>query len=143
VDIRAFDERDREAVAALWREVFPDAPAWNEPLRDIETKLAVQRELFFVARVSGDVVGTAMGGYDGHRGWVYYVAVSPRHRRRGIGAALMRAVEEALLERGCPKLNLQVRSANRGAVAFYRRLGYEVEDRISMGKRLAGTGELE
>jgi ribosomal protein S18 acetylase RimI-like enzyme len=143
VDIRAFDERDREAVAALWREVFPDAPPWNEPLGDIERKLAIQRELFFVARVSGDVVGTAMGGYDGHRGWVYYVAVSPRHRRRGIGAALMRAVEEALLERGCRKLNLQVRSANRGAVAFHRRLGYEVEDRISMGKRLAGTGEVE
>lgn len=143
MDIRPFDERDTEAVAALWREVFPDAPEWNEPLRDVENKLAVQRELFLVACESGDVVGTAMGGYDGHRGWVYYVAVSPRRRRRGIGEALMRAVEEALAGRGCPKLNLQVRSANRGAVAFYRRLGYEIEDRVSMGKRLAGTGDVD
>jgi ribosomal protein S18 acetylase RimI-like enzyme len=134
--VRPFEERDTEAVAALWREVFPDAPPWNQPLRDIERKLAVQRDLFLVACESDEIVGTAMGGYDGHRGWVYCVAVSPGHRRRGIGAALMRTVEDALVERGCPKLNLQVRSSNRGVVDFYEKLGYEVEERISMGKRL-------
>jgi len=136
MEIRYYMESDEAAVAALWREVFPDAPSWNDPLRDIERKLAVQRELFLVACESGRIVGTAMAGYDGHRGWVYYVAVSPAHRRRGIGAALMRAVEEVLEERGCPKLNLQVRGDNREAVGFYEILGYRVEDRVSMSKHL-------
>jgi ribosomal protein S18 acetylase RimI-like enzyme len=143
MDVRPFEESDAEAVAALWRDVFPDAPPWNEPRRDIERKLAVQRELFLVACESERVVGTAMAGYDGHRGWVYYVAVRPSHRRRGIGAALMRSVEDALRERGCPKLNLQVRSSNLGVVEFYGRLGYAVEDRVSMSKRLGGTNEEE
>lgn len=141
MDIRPFEEKDSEAVAGLWGEVFPDAPSWNDPRRDIERKLGVQRELFFVACESGRVVGTAMAGYDGHRGWVYYVAVSPEHRRRGIGAALMRAVEDTLERRGCPKLNLQVRPTNREAVEFYERLGYGIEDRTSMGKRLSESSE--
>lgn len=137
--VRPFEEHDAEAVVALWRDVFPDAPTWNDPRRDIERKLAVERDLFLVACELDRIVGTAMAGYDGHRGWVYYVAVSPAHRRRGIGAALMRSVEEALEKRGCPKLNLQVRSSNRDVVEFYGRLGYAVEDRISMGKLLGGA----
>ena len=139
MNVRPFEESDTEAVAALWRDVFPDAPSRNDPGRDIARKLAVQRELFLVACESDRVVGTAMAGYDGHRGWVYYVAVSPDHRRRGIGAALMRAVEDALERRGCLKLNLQVRPSNRDAAGFYGRLGYEIEDRISMSKRLGGA----
>jgi ribosomal protein S18 acetylase RimI-like enzyme len=132
-------------VAALWREVFPDAPPHNVPEDDIRRKLAVQQELFFVAEEGGEVVGTALAGYDGHRGWVYYVAVEPSRRRRGVGAALMARAEEGLRALGCPKLNLQVRSSNRQAVAFYERLGYAVEERVSMGKLLAaprrGEGE--
>ena len=85
MQIRPFMESDEAAVAALWREVFPDAPSWNRPETDIQRKLAVQRELFLVAVVKGQVVGTAMGGYDGHRGWVYYVVVSPRHRSSEAG----------------------------------------------------------
>ena len=135
--IRSYDEGDEQAVAALWREVFPDAPPRNEPHANIRRKLAVQRELFFVAVESGAVVGTAMGGYDGHRGWVYGVAVSPGYRRRGIGATLMQRVEDELRRLGCPKLNLQIRSDNREAVAFYEGLGYRIEERISMGKSLA------
>lgn len=126
-------------MAALWREVFPDAPAHNVPEEDIRRKLAVQRDLFFVAEESGELVGTALAGYDGHRGWVYYVAVKPACRRRGIGAALMARVEEELAAMGCPKLNLQVRASSREAVAFYQRLGYAVEERVSMGKRLRGA----
>lgn len=136
VKIRSYLESDEVEVAALWREVFPHAPAWNQPELDIQRKLAVQRELFLVATLNDEVVGTAMGGYDGHRGWVYYVAVSPRHRRRGIGTALMRGVEEGLARLGCPKLNLQVRTSNHEVVAFYEQLGYQVEERVSMGKRL-------
>jgi ribosomal protein S18 acetylase RimI-like enzyme len=138
MNIRPYTEADEKAVAALWREVFPGSPAWNHPETDIQRKLAVQRELFFVATQGDKVVGTAMGGYDGHRGWVYYVAVSPRYRRQGIGAALMRQVEEGLARLGCPKLNLQVRADNHQVVHFYEKLGYKTEERVSMGKRLPG-----
>ncbi len=136
ISIRPYAESDQSAVAALWREVFPGAPAWNYPETDIQRKLAVQRELFLVAVLDGELVGTAMAGYDGHRGWVYYVAVDPRHRRQGIGSMLMQEVEARLARLGCPKLNLQVRADNHQVVAFYQKLGYEVEERVSMGKRL-------
>ncbi len=142
IDIRPFEDGDEGAVAALWREVFPDDPPWNEPSRMIAGKREVQRELFFVATENGRLAGTAMGGYDGHRGWVYAVAVRPELRRRGIGALLMARLESALTDIGCPKINLQVRAGNEAVVAFYRRLGYSVEQRVSMGKLLidAPTG---
>ncbi len=137
LEIRPYIETDEANVAALWREVFPSAPAWNHPETDIRRKLTVQRELFLIATIDSQVVGTAMGGYDGHRGWVYYVAVSPRHRRQGIGTALMKAIEEKLTKMGSPKLNLQVRAEDREVVAFYESLGYRIEQRVSMGKLLA------
>jgi ribosomal protein S18 acetylase RimI-like enzyme len=136
VEIRPYSESDETAVVELWREVFPDAPSWNIPEADIARKLTVQRELFLVATIEEEIVGTAMGGYDGHRGWVYYVVVSSRYRRQGIGTALMKRVEEGLMQLGCPKVNLQVRASNEEVVRFYKRLGYEVEERVSMGKRL-------
>jgi hypothetical protein len=134
MQIRPYTEADEAAVVRLWRIVFPDAPAWNDPETDIRRKLSFQRELFFVAEVDSEIVGTAMAGYDGHRGWVYYVAVSPRNRRRGVGTALMKRVERDLTELGCPKLNLQIRSSNQEVVSFYEKLGYRVEDHVSMGK---------
>jgi ribosomal protein S18 acetylase RimI-like enzyme len=136
MEIRPYTETDETAVATLWREVLPDAPSWNRPETDIRRKCAIQRELFLVATIDSKLVGTAMAGYDGHRGWVYYVAVSPQHRRRGIGTALMQKVERALAELDCPKLNLQVRSNNEEVVAFYKKQGYTVEERVSMGKLL-------
>ena len=137
LEIRPYLESDEAGVAGLWREVFPDSPSWNHPETDIQRKLRVQRELFLVATIDSRLVGTAMAGFDGHRGWVYYVAVSPNHRRQAIGSNLMSAVEEKLAAVGCPKLNLQVRASNDEVVAFYKRLGYETEERVSMGKRLA------
>ena len=134
--IREFTESDTATVAALWREVFPDNPPHNRPEDDIKRKLKIQRELFFVAELDLRIVGTAMGGYDGHRGWVYYVAVDPRYRKRGIGEALMRKVEDGLRAIGCHKINLQVREGNEEVVAFYKKLGYHVEPRVSMGKKL-------
>jgi ribosomal protein S18 acetylase RimI-like enzyme len=116
--------------------VFPEAPPWNDPVQDIRRKLAVQRELFLVATVNAKLVGTAMGGYDGHRGWVHYVAVHPDHRRRGIGTALMREIEKRLAALGCPKLNLQVRGSDEDAVTFYKKIGFAIEERVSMGKLL-------
>ncbi len=138
VVIRVYQDSDEAGVVALWREVFPDAPPWNDPLTDIRAKQSHQPELFFVAVVGASVVGTVMAGYDGHRGWVHYVAVKSTYRRRGIGTALMARAEEALARMGCPKLNLQVRGHDRNAISFYRRLRYEVEDRVSMAKRFGG-----
>ena len=134
--IRPYREEDESDVAALWREVFPDNSPWNIPENDIKRKLNVQRELFFVAESDGMIIGTAMAGFDGHRGWVYYVAVKEDHRKQGIGKALMERVEKELRNIGCTKLNLQVRSSNTGVVDFYKNLGYIVEDRVSMGKLL-------
>jgi ribosomal protein S18 acetylase RimI-like enzyme len=141
IEIRTYDESDESAVAALWDDVFPGPSPWNEPHAAIRRKLSVQRELFFVAEVDGEIVGTVMGGYDGHRGWIYSVAVSPSHRRVGIGARLMRRVERELRARGCPKVNLQVHGGNTGAVSFYESLGYAAEDRVSMGKVMADPPE--
>jgi ribosomal protein S18 acetylase RimI-like enzyme len=136
MDIRPYDDADEAAVIALWNEVLPDAAPHNDPATAIRNKLAVERDLFFVAAEGGAVVGTVLGGYDGHRGWVYSLAVGPQCRRRGVGSALVRRLEQALAARGCLKVNLQVRSSNAGVVAFYEKLGYAVEPRVSMGKRL-------
>jgi len=137
--IRPYQETDEADVTALWGEAFPTSPTWNDPRLDIQRKLSIQRDLFLVALVDGKVAGTAMAGYDGHRGWVYYVAVSASYRRQGVGTGLMKRVEEGLRAIGCPKLNLQVRPGNSEAVRFYESLGYLVEDRVSMGKLLAGS----
>ncbi len=135
--VRCFEAADEPGVTDLWRETLPDDRPWNTPEVIIQQKLAVQPELFFVAARGPEIVGTAIGGYDGRRGWVYCVAVDERHRRRGVGQALMNRVEQALADLGCPKLNLQVDSSNQEVVRFYESLGYRVEERVSMGKRLA------
>jgi len=136
VEIRVYCESDEKAVVALWTDVFKKAEPRNEPHFVIAKKLATRSELFFVAVDDASVVGTAMGGFDGHRGWIYTVAVRPDLRRLGIGTALVRRVESALAALGCPKVNLQVLGSKVAVVAFYERLGFAVEDRISMGKCL-------
>ena len=137
--ITGYENRHFAGVDALWREVFPDDPPWNRAEMAIPAKLAVQPELFLVALDGERVVGSVMGGYDGHRGWIYALAVEPSHRRRGIATALLRAIEQHLAAAGCGKVNLQVRASNTGPIAFYEALGYTVEPRISMGKRLRGN----
>jgi ribosomal protein S18 acetylase RimI-like enzyme len=136
MQIRPYEDPDEQGVIALWGEVLRDSAPHNDPATSLRKKLAVERDLLFVAEVDGAVVGTVMGGYDGHRGWVYSVAVGPRYRRRGIATALIRRLESALAERGCLKVNLQVRASNAGVIAFYEKLGYRVEEIISMGKRM-------
>jgi ribosomal protein S18 acetylase RimI-like enzyme len=142
MEIRQYIESDEQQVSALWREVFPNNPWWNVPELDIRRKLKVQRELFLVALIDEVIVGTAMAGYDGHRGWVYYVTVKPEIQRQGIGEALMKRVEQDLILHGCTKLNLRVRATNKQVVAFYKKLGYKVEDMVSMGKLFAKTRNL-
>ncbi len=134
--IRQFEDADGSAVILLWDAVSRSDAPHNDPALAIRNKLAVGRDLFLVAECDGAVVGTVMGGYDGHRGWVYAVAVSPGYRRRGIATALIRRLEGELAERGCLKVNLQVRGSNGEAVSLYEKLGFRVEDRVSMGKRL-------
>jgi len=133
--IRAYKSRDEDAVVALWRECGLTRP-WNDPRRDIQRKLTEQPELFLVGIYENALVATAMIGFDGHRGWVYYLAVAPEYRRKAFGRRLMQEAERMLIERGCPKINLQVRSENTEAVAFYRRLGYLQEERLNFGRRL-------
>lgn len=134
--IRPYEIADEPGVIALWREALADSAPHNEPGQALRMKREAGDGLLFVAELNGDVVGTAMGGYDGHRGWIYSVAVGESLRRQGIGSALLRRLEEELIERGCLKVNLQVRSTNAAVIAFYEQLGYSIEERISMGKRL-------
>lgn len=135
MNIRPYTESDEATVVALWHTCGLTRP-WNDPHKDIARKLQVQRELFLVGEVAGETMASVMAGYDGHRGWMNYLAVSPAHRGQGHGAALVRQVEQLLLERGCPKLNMQVRASNAGILAFYRHLGYAPDEAVSLGKRL-------
>jgi len=136
IDIRPYRMDDKLEIIQLWKKVFPETPLHNDPLRDIQRKLKIQPGLFLVAAIDHFLVGTAMAGYDGHRGWIYYIAVDPAYRRKGIGTALMRKAEGLLAQKDCPKLNLQIRANNSDLQAFYEKLGYSVEERISMGKQL-------
>ena len=124
-------------IDELWTEAFPDDPPWNRAILAVPAKMAVQPELFLVAIIGDRVVGSVMGGYDGHRGWLYTAAVLKSHRGVGIGAKLVREAERQLQHMGCTKINLQVRSTNTPVIGFYERLGYSVEERVSMGRRLA------
>ena len=135
--IRPYREADEPEVAALWSAIFPEQRPWNQPARYIARKLAVQRELFLVGEIDGRVVATVVAGFDGVRGWAYHLAVAPANRRLGYGRAMMEAAEARLAALGCPKLNLQILGDNSAVARFYERLGYAVEERVSMGKLLA------
>lgn len=134
-EIRPFEARDGEAVVALWHACGLVVP-WNDPVKDIERKLRVQGEMFLVGSLGGGLVATVMAGYEGHRGWINYLAVAPEQRRQGLGRRMMEAAQARLYAMGCPKINLQIRKSNRSAVDFYRSLGYVEDESISMGKRL-------
>ena len=133
--IRPFQLADQTAVIALWQMCELTRP-WNDAGLDIQRKLAVNPEWFLVGELQGEVVASAMFGYEGHRGWVNYLAVHPAHQSQGFARAMMAYGEQLLLSAGCPKLNLQVRSSNSQALAFYARLGYGIDEVVSLGKRL-------
>ncbi|ALJ20143.1 GNAT family acetyltransferase [Microbacterium sp. No. 7] len=134
-EIREFDARDTDETVALWEACGLTRP-WNDPRADIARKLASQPELFLVAEDASRIVGSVMAGYDGHRGWMYYLATAVSHRGQGLGRALVAEVERRLEVRGCPKAQLMVRSDNRRATGFYAALGYEANDVLVLGKRL-------
>jgi ribosomal protein S18 acetylase RimI-like enzyme len=126
---------DEDAVVALWSRCGL-LRSWNDPHKDIARKRRVQRELFLVCKVEDEVVASVMGGYDGHRGWINYLAVDPQFRRRGLGRKLMEEVEHRLQSVGCSKINLQIRRENVEAIAFYERIGFSEDVVLSFGKRL-------
>ena len=134
--IRTFEDSDEPAVTHLWELCFPGDPPRNRPSDVIRRKSQVQPELFLVGLCDGQLVATAIGGYDGYRGWVYHVATDPGCRGLGFGRQIMAEVERRLRAMGCPKLNLQVRATNKEVVAFYRSLGYSQDEVVSMGKLL-------
>jgi ribosomal protein S18 acetylase RimI-like enzyme len=133
--VRAFERRDTDAVVELWHECGLTRP-WNDPHKDIERKLTTQPDLFLVAEDETAVIGSAMIGFDGHRGWVYYLAVDPARRGEGHARVLMAEAERRLIERGCPKIMLMVRAQNTAVVDLYEHLDYIREDTLLLGKRL-------
>lgn len=133
--IRPMAVADTDAVIALWRDCDLTRP-WNDPARDIHRKLALADDLLLVGTVDDRVVGTVMAGYEGHRGWINFLAVDPTERGAGHGRVLMAVAETRLRSLGCPKINLQVRATNPDAIAFYQRIGFTQDDAVSLGKRL-------
>lgn len=135
MNIRPFHRADTEQVVALWHRSGL-LSATNDPYRDIERKLLVDAELFLIGEQDGRVVASIMAGYEGHRGWLNYLAVDPERRRQGLGRLIVAAAEDLLRTKGAPKINLQIRTSNLEVIAFYRSLGYLQDEVISMGKRL-------
>lgn len=131
--IRKFDKNDDTELIHFWRNAFPNDPPHNAPEKMLHAKLAVD-DLIYIVESEGQIVGACMAGYDGHRGWLYAVAVSSSHRRLGIGKQLITHTIQALKDLGCIKLNLQIRADNTQVKHFYQSLGFEVEERLSMGQ---------
>lgn len=133
--IRPFQPADEFAVVQLW-ESAGLTRSWNNPVKDIQRKLSVQREWFLVGLVDERIMASVMAGYDGHRGWINYLAIDPNYQRQGYGRVMMASAERLLLEAGCPKINLQIRQDNVAAIAFYQNIGFSEDAVISFGKRL-------
>ena len=133
--IRRYDPIDEKKVVHLWKACGLVVP-WNDPHRDILRKLRVQGDLFLVGLLDGRIVATAMAGYEGHRGWINYLAVHPDQQRSGLGREMMDEVEARLRALGCPKINVQVRTSNKGVIDFYRAVGFKDDEVVSLGKRL-------
>ena len=137
--IRPFEISDEPEVIALWNACKLVVP-WNDPEKDILAKIKFQPDWFLVGVINGKIISTVMVGYEGHRGWINYLAVSPEFQRKGIGTRMMIEAEHLLKAVGCPKINLQIRTSNTDVILFYESLGYSPDDVVSMGKRLMTHG---
>lgn len=135
IEIRQYETSDEMQVVQLWTDCDLIVP-WNNPHRDIQRKLDAQPELFLVGCLADTIVAAVMAGYDGHRGWINYLAVHPDHQHTGIAKRMMDEAERLLRAAGCPKINLQVRRSNTKVIEFYRKIGYKLDDVVSLGKRL-------
>jgi ribosomal protein S18 acetylase RimI-like enzyme len=133
--IRPFQTEDEDALVALWK-MCELTVSWNNPRKDISRKLQVQPELFLLGFLDSRLIASVMGGYEGHRGWINYLAVHPDFQEKGYGQEIMNSVETRLREMGCPKINLQIRRGNDRIASFYQKLGFTYDHVVSMGKRL-------
>jgi len=134
--IRTYTHSDEQDVTKLWKECHLLSPA-NNPKQDIQRKCNENPELFFVMEEKGRIIGSCLSGYDGHRGWIYYLAISPDHRKKGLGEKLVAHAEQALKKIGCPKIDLMVRDTNKGVIDFYHRIGYHDDPVVVLSKRLS------
>ena len=135
IKIRHYNDSDQEKVIKLW-ELCELTRQWNNPIKDIQRKLTVQSELFLVLEKDGEILGSIMGGFDGHRGNVNYLGIHPDHKNKGLGKLLMNRIEVELIKMGCPKINLMVRDANINVQQFYKVIGYKEQKVVVFGKRL-------
>jgi len=135
MEIRIFQDEDVSAVVLLWQRCNLTVP-WNDPVLDIDRKKKHQPELFLVGLMENRLIATAMGGYDGHRGWIYYLAVDPDFSKRGFGSLIINEVEQRIKRTGCPKINVMVRKSNQAIVDFYYNHGYVLDEVSCLGKRL-------
>jgi ribosomal protein S18 acetylase RimI-like enzyme len=135
LNIRPFQSSDESDLIALWARCNL-IRSWNDPRKDIQRKLQVQPELFLVGMFNDTLAASVMAGYEGHRGWINYLAVSPDYQGQGLGRQIMHAAEERLRAMGCAKINLLVRSTNQTVLDFYDRLGYTRDEVFCLGKRL-------
>jgi ribosomal protein S18 acetylase RimI-like enzyme len=139
LNIKPYHLDNQQAVINLWQ-ACNLVVAWNDPVKDIQRKMLVDPDLFLIGQLpgdpSGEIIATVMGGYEGHRGWINYLAVSPKHQRKGYARAMMQQVEVLIQNKGCPKINLQVRGTNSEVIQFYQAIGYDVENAVGLGKRL-------
>jgi hypothetical protein len=126
---------ESEAAVALWEEAGLTRP-WNDPRSDIRLALAGPDSTILAGRIEGRLIATAMVGWDGHRGWLYYLAVAKAERRRGYGARLVRAAEDWLAARQAPKLQMLIRAENQAVIAFYETLGYRRSDAVMLQRAL-------
>ena len=134
--IRPFKVYDEESLVSLWNLCKLTVPL-NNPYKDIARKIKIQSDLLLVGCLEENLIASVMAGYDGHRGWINYLAVHPDFQARGYGKKLMEYTENKLRELGCPKINLQIRKGNEDVLSFYQKLGFVEENRVSMGKKLA------
>ena len=142
MNIRVFKKEDTQAVVDLWLKCQLVVP-WNNPVRDIERKLKVDADLFLVGEEEGQIIGSVMCGYEGHRSWVNYLAVNPDFRQKGYGRQLMEAAEKGAKEKGAPKIQLQIRATNTAVIEFYKSIGYKEDKVLSFGKRLEHDKPIE
>lgn len=133
--IRTYKHADMEDVIHIWKECGL-IRSWNNPKLDIQRKVNIQKDLFFVGELSNKIIATAMFGYEGHRGWLNYFAVIPEFQKNGFGKQLLEFGEMILIAKGCPKLSLQIRADNKEAINFYEAVGYNKDKVVSFGKRL-------
>jgi ribosomal protein S18 acetylase RimI-like enzyme len=141
-EIRTYRNSDEAHVINLWEKCKLVVP-WNDPKKDIQRKLSERPDLFFVGLLENLLIASCMAGFDGHRGWVYYVAVHPKHRRKGFATKLMEIAEEKLKEIGCPKIQLMVRESNLRVIEFYKNISYKIDPLVTMGKTLIDNKKFE